>query len=104
MTTADDRSIDEIIDTAYVVCGSGRRQVGFAYRVWSSGTSFYLKPLVRGCEGVKISLHGPDPRPGLTPMFKATVSDGGRTFADDNDGVRAIGYRVGDWPVLFEGR
>lgn len=98
------RSMDDLIDTAYVVCGIDRRQVGFAYRIWSSNTSFYIKPLIPGFEGIKISLHGRDPRPGMVPMFKAETNDGGRGFIDEVNTEQSVGYTLGDWPVIFPGK
>lgn len=96
--------MDDLIDTAKVVCGSNRRQVGYAYRIWSANTSFYIKPLIPGVDGVKISIHGRDPRPGKIPMFKATLDDGGRSFDDEANREKAIGYSTGDWPVIFQGK
>lgn len=43
---------------------------GFVWRVWARGTSFYVKPRWSELGGFKVSVHGPDPRPGLTPGYK----------------------------------
>lgn len=96
--------MDDLVDTAYVVCARDRRQVGYAFRIWSSNTSFYIKPLIRGFEGFKISIHGRDPRPGMTPVFKAVTNDGGRGFTDEIDNEQGVGYTLGQWPVIFGGK
>jgi hypothetical protein len=48
--------------------------VGYTWRIGTSGTSFYLKLRYTPLSSVKISLHGPDPRPGLGPPgFKIAI-------------------------------
>lgn len=42
---------------------------GLTWRIWSGGTSFYIKTRESGLAQSKVSLHGPDPR-GLSPGFK----------------------------------
>lgn len=96
--------MDDIIDTAYVVCGIDRRQVGFAFRIWSGNTSFYIKPLIPGFEGIKISIHGSDRRAGMVPMFKAVTNDGGRGFVDEVNNDQLVGHTLGEWPVIFPGK
>lgn len=51
----------------------GARETGrwsHAWRVWAAKTSFYIKPKGRELGSVKISCHGPDPRPGLIAGWK----------------------------------
>jgi hypothetical protein len=38
------------------------RIAGYAWRIGWNGTSFYIKPTWKPLSGLKISLHGPDPR------------------------------------------
>jgi hypothetical protein len=53
----------------FVVDDAETNVVGFCYRVWAAGTSFYIK--IRNIDlAVKISVHGPDPRHGGTGAFK----------------------------------
>lgn len=61
----------EALDGFYFLVG--RRQPaghGFVWRVWARSTSFYVKPRSSLVGGFKVSVHGPDPRPNLTPGFK----------------------------------
>ncbi len=61
--------------TMYFVVGDRKSAVaGYAWRRGASGTSFYIKARYTPLSSVKISLHGPDPRPGLSldpPMIMA---------------------------------
>lgn len=55
----------------YFVVGS--RETGrwsHAWRVWAGNTSFYIKPRDPELGSVKISGHGPDPRPGMRAGWK----------------------------------
>ncbi|MGC3953424.1 MAG: hypothetical protein QM804_04080 [Propionicimonas sp.] len=59
---------------------------GFVWRIWSRGTSFYVKARSRQIGDFKISIHGPDPRPGLRPGFKI----------DQDHSTPQAHYRVAD--------
>ena len=50
--------------TGIYVCVGTRDPVklGFTWRMWWGRTSFYLKPRLSILGGLKVSLHGPDPR------------------------------------------
>jgi hypothetical protein len=54
------------------VCVGTRQPVklGYTWRMWWGQTSFYLKPRSSLVGGLKISLHGPDPRHPSGPGFK----------------------------------
>lgn len=55
----------------YFLVGQARpARYGFVWRIWTGGTSFYIKPRWKALAHLKVSLHGPDPRPGLTPAYK----------------------------------
>lgn len=47
----------------YVTVGLQPQPRGFTWRIWSGGTSFYLKSKAPGLENIKVSFHGDDPRP-----------------------------------------
>ncbi|MPV36950.1 hypothetical protein [Georgenia subflava] len=53
----------------YFVVGSRTGPWSHTYRVWTSKTSFYIKPRDRALSAMKLSLHGPDPR-GMRPGWK----------------------------------
>jgi hypothetical protein len=58
---------------------------GYGWRIGWSGTSFYLKPMLKSLAGLKISLHGPDPRhSGAVFLFGLDESAGSPV---DNGGV-----------------
>lgn len=51
---------------------------GLTWRIWSRGTSFYIKTREPGLAQSKVSLHGPDPRhpmPGFKFGLDSSVSD-----------------------------
>lgn len=54
----------------FLVTSDDPSRYGFVWRIWSGGTSFYVKPRSKGMGDFKISLHGADPREGLRPGFK----------------------------------
>jgi hypothetical protein len=68
MSPAKDNAI------CFLVHSAENNVVSYCYRVWAAGTSFYIK--LRGIEiSVKVSVHGPDPRPDLKPGFKFAIDN-----------------------------
>ena len=67
---------------------------GHVWRLWAHGTSFYLSARAPELADMKYSLHGPDPRPGMTPAFKLG-------WARPVAGRSALGSGV--LPMLFPG-
>jgi hypothetical protein len=58
----------------FVVLNRANRIYGYTWRIGTTGTSFYLKARAKPLGAVKISLHGPDPRPDLAPPgFKLAI-------------------------------
>jgi hypothetical protein len=45
----------------------------YCWRLGSGATSFYIKPRYAALTLFKVSLHGPDDRPGLMPGFKVAI-------------------------------
>lgn len=61
----------------YFVVGNKKNNIfGYCWRIGWSGTSFYIKARYAPLAALKISLHGPDPRPGLHPGFKIAMEGG----------------------------
>jgi hypothetical protein len=54
---------------AFLVRDARRNVMGYSWRLWWGRTSFYMKPRYAPLAGLKVSMHGPDPRHGL-PGFK----------------------------------
>ena len=62
----DDVSVDDTI--LFLVGDHEPLRYGLTWRIWSRGTSFYIKTREAGLAESKVSLHGPDPlhpRPGF---------------------------------------
>jgi hypothetical protein len=59
----------------------------YLWRIGSQSTSFYIKPYYKPLAALKISLHGPDPRPELTPGFRFGIDEGGRPLATSHGGI-----------------
>lgn len=58
----------------FVVFNRANKIYSYTWRIGTSGTSFYLKARAKPLGAVKISLHGPDPRPNLAPPgFKLAI-------------------------------
>jgi hypothetical protein len=58
----------------FVVYNRVNNVFGYTWRIGTSGTSFYIKARAPYIGAVKISLHGPDPRPHLSaPGFKLAI-------------------------------
>lgn len=81
----------------FVVFNRANGIYGYTWRVGTSGTSFYIKARAQPLGSMKISLHGPDPRPNLKPGFKVTIDRSalpkvlasGGDFVDYNFGQNA---------------
>lgn len=77
--------------------------MGFAWRVWPSRTSFYLKSRARGMGHLKLSIHGDDPRHPGHGGFKI-----GTDTEDQYQHALAVGeaasIRSGEWPLWFPGK
>lgn len=71
------------VNTLLFLVGDRERQRwGLTWRIWSAGTSFYIKTREPGLAESKISLHGPDPRhprPGFKFGRDDSVQPGGAT-------------------------
>jgi len=73
----------------------GSRETGkwsYAWRFWSRSTSFYVQSLAPELRGIKVSVHGPDPRPGLEPCYHVKLD----RSVQESGGV--LTRRIGDWP------
>jgi hypothetical protein len=58
----------------FVVLNRDNQICSYTWRIGTTGTSFYLKARAKPLGAVKISLHGPDPREGLSPPgFKLAI-------------------------------
>lgn len=68
----------------FLVHSDENHVTSFCYRVWARNTSFYVK--TRGVSNnIKISLHGPDPRPEITePGFKVAIDGSVAAVAREN--------------------
>lgn len=76
--------------------------MGWAWRIWASRTSFYLKCGAPGVKRLKLSLHGDDPLHPRGGGFKIDL-DTEAAFERELAEGRAIGWRQGQWPVWFPG-
>jgi hypothetical protein len=60
----------------FVTADQERGIYGYTWRMWWSGTSFYIKGRASHLAAFKVSLHGPDPaRPNLRPGFKIAMDE-----------------------------
>jgi len=82
---------DEELPTAmyFIVADRDRRICSYTWRIGWSGTSFYLKPLHAPLSALKVSLHGPAPRPEMRPGFKIGIEEGAAPSAEAAGGVYA---------------
>ena len=86
----------------YFVVGSRKNNIfGYAWRIGSSGTSFYIKARYAPMSALKLSLHGPDPRPGLQPGLKIALEEGATPRAIAAGGVYCGGVVL--QPSWFSG-
>lgn len=87
----------------YVTVGhSTTGPVGFTWRLWSSGTSFYLKARTSNLRHLKLSFHGDDPRHPQGGGFKLGM-DTEAGYREDIDTGRILSSRTGQWPIWFPG-
>lgn len=88
----------------YIALGrSGQPAMGWAWRIWASRTSFYLKCCAPGVKHLKLSLHSDDPLHPAGGGFKIAM-DTEEAFARAITEKKAVGWRHGDWPVWFPGK
>jgi hypothetical protein len=97
MSRAKDNAI------CFLVHSAENNVVSYCYRVWAAGTSFYIK--LRDIEtSVKISVHGPDPRPNLTPGFKFALDGSAADKAHESSVWRfEPGTQMGWFPGVAVG-
>lgn len=77
--------------------------MGFTWLVWADRTSFYLTARHPAFGEIKISLHGPDPNPNMTPVNKLGFDS---SFVP-KDGREYAGLVLGEgvtFPITFPGR
>jgi hypothetical protein len=87
----------------YVTTGDSRRGVlGFTWRIWPRGTSFYLKSGVPGMRHLKLSMHSDDPRHPAGGGFKLGM-DTEESYRNAIDAGQALAVRGGQWPIWFPG-
>src|ERR1700722_13215896 len=71
----------------YFLSGAqGTAASSYVWRLGSRSTSFYVKPQYNALAALKISLHGPDPRPGLTPGFRFGIDQSATSLATVSGG------------------
>lgn len=76
----------------------------FNWTIWAHGTSFYLKVRHPSMSELKISLHGPDPRPGLVPVYRLGPDSSFKVQDGTNYGGLIVGESDGRWPIKFTGQ
>lgn len=77
--------------------------LSFNWRIWAHGTSFYMKVNHPSMSEMKISLHGPDPRPDKTPFFRLGPDSSFSANEDVQYGSLFAGAQSG-WPITFTGQ
>lgn len=88
----------------YVTLGQGGGPaLGYTWRIWSGGSSFYMKSRAPGMTHLKLSLHGDDPKHPRGGGFKLGL-DTEAAFERDLSSGAIIGQRTGTWPIWFPGR
>ena len=85
----------------FLVRDPRRQTQSYTWRIWSSGTSFYIKPRHPPVAGFKVSLHGPR-SPGDDSLWKVAVDWRDRDAASAAGG-RAI-HHGDDFKHVFHGR
>lgn len=90
-------------ETYYVALGrADKPPLSYTWRIWSGGSSFYMKSSILGMKHLKLSVHGDDPRhPG---------GGGYKLAMDTEESWRAalasgemFGRLDGTWPIWFPG-
>lgn len=98
------KQVPPLAGPMYVTLGrAGQPALGYTWRIWESGTSFYLKSRIAGMKHLKLSVHGDDPRHPSGGGYKLAM-DTEEAFNDDLRTGRIIGRRSGAWPIWFPGR
>lgn len=69
MSSAGTQARPPLQKILFLVEDSRRRRRSYSWRIWSGGTSFYIKSTYAQFNDMKVSLHGPDPRH-RTPWLK----------------------------------
>ncbi|WP_432520577.1 hypothetical protein [Kineococcus sp. SYSU DK006] len=88
-----------LLKPMYVTVGrQGRPPMGYAWRIWTHRTSFYLKSRAPGLEQLKLSLHGDDPRHPAGGGFKIAMD------AAAEPSQEVLTSQFGDWPIWFPGK
>lgn len=76
-------------------------RISFNWRIWAHGTSFYLAVRQREMSEMKISLHGPDPRPGMEPVFRLGLDSSFQRQDDVTYGALVVNGSDPGWPIKF---
>lgn len=76
----------------------------FNWTIRAHGTSFYLKIRHQSMSELKISLHGPDPRPGLVPVYRLGPDSSFKAKEGADYGGVIVGESAGRWPMKFTGQ
>jgi len=85
----------------YVTVGRADRPApGYTWRIWSGGTSFYLKSRAPGMGHLKLSIHGDRPGHPVPGGYKIAM-DTEDAFADALTAQTIVASRTGDWPIWF---
>lgn len=92
-------SIQTVEVMKLVVAAEGQPPASFAWRIWSNGTSFYLKSTAPGMKRLKLSLHGDDPRHPSGGGFKLGFDSSANSVPGETAEVIQ-----GAWPIWFPGR
>jgi hypothetical protein len=85
------------------VGAAGEPALGYTWRIWSGGTSFYMKSRIPGMKHLKLSLHGDDPRHPAGGGFKIAM-DTEEAYERDLAAGSIISQRTGEWPLWFPGQ
>lgn len=94
---------DEPVEKMYITVGRAGGPVrGFTWRLWASGTSFYLKARTNSLSTLKLSIHGDDPRHPAGGGLKFGM-DTEQRYQDAAAAKKIVTGRSGDWPIWFPG-
>lgn len=101
-----DESLGDLIDQGprkkivLLVQDQKRCTQSYSWRIWSGGTSFFVKPRYNPVAGFKVSLHGP--RSGVTAVWKVQMDWRDRDRAVAAGGVAL--FHGSDYREEFHGR
>ena len=87
----------------FLVGDRGTGNYSYAWRAGTGGTSFYIKPVYTSMTFLKISVHGPDPRPGLRPGFKFEIDRGAISAVRQAGGCLLVTEGLPEGRRWFEG-